>query len=448
MKIFLWFWLATALIVGVAILVNWSTQSEPLARQSRRFFGNVVRLNSQTAAQIYENEGLDGLRSYLDRQATRRRINSIGFFDSRRNLIAGNLKIEEASELFDKAMQTNRPEFVRFPDKTFAAKKVILEGGGEYMYILELKRFQSPPFFTLRLLLPILAGIFTAGLVCYALAQYLSSPIAKLRAATRNFAEGNLETRVASEVGARRDELAGLAKDFDNMAERIGSLITSEKRLTQDISHELRSPLARMNVAIELAKAKSNSETIPLLERLETESERLNDLISQILTLSRLETGSDSFERMQINLARIVEKVVSDANFEARASNKAVNFAKPNRVTVFGNEHLLRRAIENVLRNAVRYTKADTEVDVAIENVGKNAVITIRDHGEGVPETDLEKLFSPFYRVEEARDRRSGGIGLGLAIAESAVKSHDGRINAKNIDGGLLVTITLPILDI
>ena len=321
-----------------------------------------------------------------------------------------------------------------------------LSGGEEYMYVIELKRFQPPPFFTFQLLFPILAGIFTAGLVCYALAQYLSSPITKLRTATQKLADGDFETRVASEVGARRDELAYLAKDFDEMAERIDSLITSEKRLTQDISHELRSPLARMNVALELAKSKSNLETLPLIERLEIESERLNDLISQLLTLSKLETGSQTFDKMQINLTNLVEKVVSDTDFEARAHDKTVGFVSADQIKGFGNENLIRRAIENVLRNAVYYTKEKTAVEVSIKEEDGNAVIGIRDHGDGVPPADMEKLFSPFYRVEEARDRKSGGTGLGLAIAESAVKNHEGTIDAKNVENGLLVTIKLPIL--
>lgn len=445
LKIFLWFWLAMALIVGAITLVNWSTRSEPLARQWQVFVGEAITLNSQTAVQIYENEGLDGLEEYFDRQKNFRRINSIGLFDKDRNLVAGDLNIAQVNDLFDKALKTNLPQFKRFPDKTYGAIKVILGDDQVYLYVIELARFQPPTFFTVRIILQILAVVIIGGLFCYFLAGYLTSPIIKLRSATQKLAEGDFEIRVAEKVGNRRDELAHLAKDFDEMAERIENLINSEKRLTQDISHELRSPLARMNVALELARAKTNPETINLLQRIETESGRLNELIGQLLTLSKLETGSQSFEKHEINLTKLVEQITSDANFEARADNKTVQVKQKIEAKVLGNEQLLRSAIENVVRNAVRYTNDETTVDISIESIEKNALISIKDCGDGVPEEDLEKLFKPFYRVQEARDRKSGGTGLGLAIAERAVSNHNGMIKAENTEQGLLVKIILPM---
>ncbi|MEZ5344570.1 MAG: ATP-binding protein [Pyrinomonadaceae bacterium] len=447
LKIFLWFWLAMALIVGALVIVNWSTSSEPLTRQWQSFVGESINLNSATAVQIYENEGIEGLQEYFFRQKSKRRINSIGFFDKDRKLIAGDLDYVNIQNLFDRATNTDNPEFLEFPDKIIGAKKVVLENGETYFYVIELKRYSPPPFFTPRLFLQGLVVLLMTGLVCYALARYLAAPISKLREATQKFASGNLEARVGNRSGKRGDELAQLANDFDEMAERIESLITSEKRLTQDISHELRSPLARMNVALEIAKAKANPETTTLIERLEKESDRLNDLISQLLTLSKLETGSASFEKHEINLSKLVEQIVSDADFEANASDRRVEIKQIDQAKVFGNEQLLRSAVENVLRNAVRYTREESAVEVAIVNSNGHTNVSIRDFGEGVPEADLEKMFRPFYRVQEARDRKSGGIGLGLAIAERAVSSHSGSISAKNMKGeGLLINITLPVL--
>jgi two-component system sensor histidine kinase CpxA len=280
-------------------------------------------------------------------------------------------------------------------------------------------------------------------LLCYALASYLSSPIVKLRQATRKFAEGDLHTRLDIK---RRDELGDLAREFDEMAERIETLVASEKRLTQDISHELRSPLARLNVALELARSRANPETSGFIERIETESYRLNEMISRLLVLSKLENRSENFEKREINLTRLFEQIVTDADFEAQANEKSVKIMQKDAVKVTGNENLLRSAIENVLRNAVRYTKEETAVEVSIVKQNKRAVVSVRDYGAGVPEEELEKLFRPFYRVHAARERKTGGIGLGLAIAERAVHAHQGTIKARNTEEGLAVEISLPIV--
>lgn len=282
LKIFLWFWLAIALIVASVWVVNWSTQSEPLMRQWQIFVGEAVTMNSQTAMQIYENEGRKGLEIYLNRLAGSERISGIGFFDQGGNQIAGTDVSIEGKELLQTALQSENVEFSRLPEQTLAAKKLPDNKGINYVFLIQFKR---PPQITLlnelkNRYLQILVIILTAGLVCYGLARYLSSPIGKIRNATKKFAEGDFQTRVGAEVGNRRDELASLARDFDEMAERIENLLNSQKRLTQDISHELRSPLARLNVALEIAKQKSETQaTAPILERIETESNRLNEMI-------------------------------------------------------------------------------------------------------------------------------------------------------------------------
>lgn len=446
LKIFLWFWLAIALVVAVLTVVNWSTQSEPLVRQWQTFVGEIVASNSATAAQIYENEGQPGLQEYLGRVTNAERVNAVGLFDANRRRIAGNDISAEAAALIDQALQSDTTEFIRLPEQTIAAKKLRLKDGADYVYVIQLKRPPQTAFLTelINRIPQILAVILTAGLFCYGLASYMSSPIVKLRRATQKLADGDLQTRVASQIGTRHDETARLAKDFDEMAERIETLVSSEKRLTQDISHELRSPLARMNVALELARVKANAETKPLLERLETESHRLNEMISRLLILSKLETRSENFEKRELNLTKIVEQIAADADFEAQAKGKSVVILHQDAVKVFGNENLLRSAVENVLRNAVKYSKDETNIEISLKNGGKNAEIIVRDYGAGVPENEIVNLFRPFYRVHTARDRKTGGIGLGLAIAERAVNAHHGTISAKNLDDGLAVQINLP----
>ncbi len=449
LKIFLWFWLAIALVVAALTIVNWSTQSEPLVRQWQTFVGEIVTSNSATAAQIYENEGQQGLEIYLKRVGGSERVSNVGFYDKEGRRIAGSEMSNEAQNLFRVALESDNIEFIRMPEQTIGAKKIRLKDGNNYVYIVHFKRPPQTPFLTelKNRTLQILTVIFTAGLVCYALARYLSSPIGKLRRATQKLAEGDLQTRVVPEIGKRHDEVAELARDFDEMAERIETLVTSEKRLTQDISHELRSPLARMNVALELARVKANVETKPLLERIENESYRLNEMISRLLMLSKLETRSENFEKREVNLTKIVEQVAADADFEAQANNKSVKVLQKDAVKVFGNENLLRSAIENVLRNAVKYSKDETKIEVSLKRNGKNAEIVVRDYGAGVPENEIANLFRPFYRVHTARDRKTGGIGLGLAIAERAVNAHDGKIAAKNMENGLAVQISLPYLN-
>lgn len=445
LKIFLWFWLSTALVVGALFFVNWSMQSEPLTRQWQTYIVESVTINSQTAEQIYKNGGKPGLDEFINRIAGAERVISVGIFDRNKNRISGNEPTEEAVELLDRSYDNGNTEFKRMPDQTIGAKKIRL-GDADYLFVVQYRRPPQTPFLTeaKNRFLQILAVIFTAGLGCYALALYLSSPISKLRAATKKLANGDLQTRVAVLVGNRHDELAALARDFDEMAERIESLINSQKRLTRDVSHELRSPLARLNVALELAKAKSNGgEDNKFLDRIERESKQLNDMISQILTLSKLESQSETIEKRDINIGKLVEKIVADADFEAQSQNKKVEITQNSDARIFGSENLLSSAVENVLRNAVRYTR--DKVEISVNGGERETVIKIRDHGSGVPNEELAKLFKPFHRVAEARERKSGGVGLGLAIAEQAVHAHKGKISAQNADGGgLIVEIKLP----
>jgi two-component system sensor histidine kinase CpxA len=290
----------------------------------------------------------------------------------------------------------------------------------------------------------------TASVFCYLLARYLSAPVVKLRAATQQLAAGDLSARVGAARNRRRDELADLGRDFDVMAERIESLMASQKRLLHDISHELRSPLARLKIALELARASDGPEAEWALERIEREADRLNDLIGQLLTLARLDSDSEKTDNDSVNLKRLVEEIALDADFEARNYNRSVEVVASQDCSITGNEQLLRSAVENVVRNAVSYTAEGTAVEVALRrrdtHEGAKAVITVLDKGRGVPQAVLANIFRPFYRVGDARDRQSGGIGLGLSISHRAVQAHGGTVTASNApSGGLLVEIQLPI---
>jgi two-component system, OmpR family, sensor histidine kinase CpxA len=281
--------------------------------------------------------------------------------------------------------------------------------------------------------------------VCYLLALYLTSPVKKLKSVVQQFAEGNLEVRMSPQLGNRRDELADLGREFDRMAERIAALISSQNRLLADISHELRSPLARLTVALELARKNTNSKGVAALDRIEMESERVNKLVGQLLALTRLESGAERVPPETVALDELVQQVIDDANYEALPQQKEVKALQLDPSRMRGSVELLRSGIENVVRNAIRYTMEGSAVEVSLTTRLDSALITVRDHGPGVPESELEHIFEPFYRIGEARERSSGGVGLGLSIAERTVKLHGGSIRAANAPDGLLVTIELPL---
>jgi two-component system sensor histidine kinase CpxA len=304
----------------------------------------------------------------------------------------------------------------------------------------------NPRFRTLNLLIIFI----TAGGVCYWLARYIAGPISKLGAAARNLADGDLKVRVAAVLGRRRDEIAELGRDFDLMAERLEALIGSQKRLLRDISHEFRSPLARLTVALEIARRAEGDEAGKALDRIGLEAERLNTLIGKLLMLARLESGVKDMEKEVVSMADLIAELAADADFEARGRNCRVKMILAENCFVVGNREIVRSAVENVLRNAVRHTAEGSAVTICLralpnEANGSQAVIEVMDKGAGVPEACLAHLFSPFYRVGDARDRQQGGTGLGLAITDRAVKLCGGRVWANNApEGGFVVTMVFP----
>lgn len=298
--------------------------------------------------------------------------------------------------------------------------------------------------------------VLTMGALCYVLARYLTEPALKLRRATRQFAAGDFAVRVGPQMGARRDELADLGRDFDQMAERIEGLLLAQRQLLGDISHELRSPLTRLSLALELATQSADPPTRALLARIEGEAGEMNRLIGGLLTLARLENGANSAQQTSreaayIDLAHLAEHVVANADFEAQNRGGEVQITHLDDAQIVGNGELLHSALENVVRNAILHSPNAPRVEVSlrVETRGATRVaqIRVRDHGPGVPEAALEQLFRPFFRVDEARNRESGGTGLGLSIAQRAARFHGGDVRAQNaVGGGLEVEISLPLV--
>ena len=297
----------------------------------------------------------------------------------------------------------------------------------------------------LTLLIPLLAGVIS-GLICAGLARHITSPVVELRRGADAIARGTLTARVPASLRNRRDEIGQLGRDFDLMAERLESLVGSHKRLLGDVSHELRSPLSRLLVALGLARKASAAEMPELLDRIALEGQRLDNLIGQLLALSRIESGSEAAGTSPIDVTALVLDVVSDADFEARSQARQVVVTSSEDCMVAGSEELLRRAIENVVRNGVRHTAEGTAVEVSIRRERDRALVRIRDHGPGVPESMLPEMFLPFRRVQTGTQVTHNGAGLGLAIAHRAVSASGGMIDAKNDSGGgLVVVIGLPL---
>jgi len=233
------------------------------------------------------------------------------------------------------------------------------------------------------------------------------------------------------------------------MAERLENVMNAQSRLLNDISHELRSPLARLNVALGLARQRAGEPAQPALERIDLEADRLNEMIGRLLTIARLESGA-AMEKVPIHLADLIGQIAADADYEAQSRNSHVESSIEDDCVVLGDLALLHSAIENVVRNAMRYTTEGTEVQVRLRcdpnPEGRQAVVEVSDSGPGVPEEALDKLFRPFYRIDDARGRQTGGVGLGLSITERAVRLHGGTVRAANRDeGGLQIEIRLPM---
>ena len=283
--------------------------------------------------------------------------------------------------------------------------------------------------------------IGATGVLCWGAAVWLVSPIRNLTAAVERFGRGDLSARWHTQ---RRDEIGYLARAFNDTAERLQRLLTSERRLLADISHELRSPLARLKFAVRLAR--TSSDKALALDRIERDVDRITSMVSELVEITRAEGDPEARKFEIVNLEQVVNDIVSEERLDAEVRECRLQVSGRLERATWGDPELLRRAVANVLRNAIRYSPARSAVEVTLAEDADSATIEIRDHGPGVPEELLSQIFKPFFRVEDARDANSGGVGLGLSIAMRAVQLHQGTIRGENANPGLRVKITLPSL--
>jgi signal transduction histidine kinase len=448
-KILLWFWVSLVL-VGLAVHVAIITTEMPIEVRLQRFSDQALVGYVRSAAELLDRDGPAAVAAFFGQLERTMRIRALMLGEDGRE-VSGRTVPPEAAALVARARAASETEVKAEGHMIWKARQVTTPGGRHYVMLVGaptqlLRLLQDAPS---AQLLRLLAVLLTAGVVCYGLARYVARPLGTLREATRQVAAGNLSARVGPAMGRRADEFADLGRDFDRMAERIEGLMTSERRLLRDISHELRSPLSRLNVALGLARQRAGEEQAAL-DRIEREAERLNFLIGQLLTLARLESGAREPEREPVDLTRVVQEVAEDADFEARSRDRSVRVTESCDAVLLGAAELLRSAVENVVRNAVRHTREHTVVEVAMRPDGDDRSprvrVSVRDHGSGVPERALADIFHPFYRIGDARERETGGAGLGLTIVDRTVRLHGGTVRAANAPGGgLVVEMSLPV---
>lgn len=446
--IFIWF-LASVVVVGIVSTLGAFWSRRPIMLAAWTYYGSdLVHYMAQMAARALDSGGVPAL------EAAEKRIDPEGdlrffVFDSRLREISGGLRPNAVRNLAARLRPQDDAQFAMFAGGLAGGSVVRARDGGSYRVIVWFpsRRVPNVPFNAWGWAGRLGAIVFVAGLLCSWLAWRLSWPLARLRQAAREFAAGDLKARAGvSGLPSHLPEYRELARDFDDMAGRIETLVDSQRQLLRDVSHELRTPLTRLNLAVNNARHAAGAAVEASLDRIEQESERLNTLIERIIRLSRFEAFAAPPKREMIEFADFIESIVSDADFEATARQRRVSIVHAETCRVAGDRELLREAIENLVRNAIRYTPEGTAVTVdAWRPNPAEYRISVRDCGPGVPKEHLEAIFEPFYRAPQPAGAAAPGFGVGLAIARRAVSLHQGSITARNLaEGGFEVTIHLP----
>ncbi|MCD6679669.1 MAG: ATP-binding protein [Burkholderiaceae bacterium] len=435
-KFFLAFWLA--LIVAIVLVAALVSLHQQRAREdaSSLAAGPRAELALRSATATLEHGGVEALRDWL-RDDENRRLGS-GVYAVDRNgadLLGRPVPSEALASARERLQQHDRrSQRIARQDETSGLLLFVAPSEGPRR-----PRRGAPPLAAL-----VAVGLLASLAFSALLAWYLTKPIRHLRSGFASLAGGALDTRVAARIGARNDELADLGRDFDRMAAQLQQLVGAQRRLLHDVSHELRSPLARLRAAMDIARQEP-SRREAMLERIERESVRIDDLVGELLTLARLDAGAPHGDAERADVAELLESVVDDARFEARGAGRDVHYEER-----LGRRHanvradLLHRAFENVIRNALKFAPPGSRIDVRAESDDAGPLrVSVADRGPGIADEEREAIFEPFHRGSAGGATQ--GYGLGLAIARRAIELHGGRIEATPREGGgLVVTIELP----
>jgi two-component system sensor histidine kinase CpxA len=453
-RVFLSFWAAIVLIAAASVAVT------TLNFKAKDNDPSVV---TKQAADVLDHGGLPALRNWLSERNKRVRGQRTLIFDSNGREITGQRPPKPGPNFKPWLDHGGPPDFdprggpgfgpmpgMRdFPPPPGRSRVLRASDGTMYRVVFDPPPRRgpfSPPFsWPARGVLLALA-IAISGLVSYLLARSIASPLQDLQGAARSLSTGNLAARSNANVARRKDEIGTLAREFDSMAERLSDLISARQQLLRDISHELRSPLARLQMALQLLRQDASSADSQL-DRIERESERLEMLIDQVLEYARLERDPATLKVEEVDLTELVRQIVHDAMFESQSAPERLQFTHADSVLLQADPNLLHAVIDNVVRNAMIHGGETSKIELSVSETPNDVTLTVRDHGSGVPESELQRIFEPFYRVVDSisQKARNEGSGIGLAIAARAMALHGGRITAQNaFDGGLLVTMWFP----
>jgi len=440
---FLWFCVANTILIATIVIGYRLSNPEQLPFTWPRIGKGAIVSAGRSAAEAYEHGGQANLGTYLETLEQDTGLRSSLYDSAHRDLG----RVARGPEPPLDAWKQPQSALVLDVSGSLGTVRIVTTVDNSYVFVAQIPRRESSGFWS-RIF--VAAFLVTVALVCYLLAQNITLPIVRLRALTSEFSRGNFSARVTlGRILERKDEIGGLARDFTVMASRIETLMNAQQRLVGDVSHELRSPITRLRLALGLLRRKKGLDPGMSLARMEREVERLDLLIGQLLTLSRLESLNEPPRMETLDLAALVREVSADADFEATSMDRNVQLLECIECRVSGVPDLIRSAIENVVRNALKYTGPNTPVTIRLIRCdgGRTATTVVEDEGPGVPSEMLDHIFEPFYRVDEARNRQTGGAGLGLAIAHRIIRLHGGSIDAANREpSGLDVRIRLPIV--
>ena len=449
-SVFLCFWLAALLIVfsSVWLSKNFGSESKykPLDTQQQK---DLVTLTDQLQNQVDKRNGQVAFKKILKQVSRRNHFGFILIDPTTREIVHSVTRFKRVSSgVFDDFDLQSSPLMLEVAGITFVGPGLLTVNQTDYMLFLVKPRLggslggirhEHPMLFiTFMVLLSVV--------LCYLFVRGLLKPITQLRDASKRMAKGEMGVRVGN-ASKRLDEIGQLGRDFNYMSEQVESLLNSQKRLLADISHELRSPLTRLQLSIGIALQQNEPDMsgnmLAALERIEKEAQQIDDMIAQVLLLSRLDNQQPIQNLQFVSLEQIMTPIIADAQFEAEQKDKKLDYQADENISLHANSQLLSRGIENIIRNAIHYSNHLIQVSVSAKD--KHIVWVIEDDGNGIDESQLHRIFEAFYRESIARDRNNGGVGLGLAIAQHAINKHQGFIQAMNKkQGGLFVKVSIP----
>jgi len=450
-KIFSWFWVTALVIIGIIFVGRRVMDLRPI--DSSSMYTSVASMVAAEAAHAYESGGTVGFAGFANKLVGNHKSQVFLLDEFNRDVLSRAISRDTLRLASQAGKDQLVTEYIPLFERIAAYKFVSSSGRPYTLVIYEHSLGLNLTGALLSAGIPFLLGLLlVVTVLCFWLAYHIATPIHSIQSAARRLAQGDLSARVPHAVSLRRDELAALAIDFDSMVERIETLIRTQRDLLTSVSHELRSPLARLNVSLALMRKHTRQDAVDICERMERDIARIDALIEQLLTLSRLEAGLSLGERENVNFTLLVQEVVADGNFEAQSLGKSVSLESSSNVVLETADSLaLRSACENIVRNAIHFTRPGTEVNVALgvddDASSRHVFLTVRDQGPGVPKDALQNIFSPFFRIN-GPGRRKEGNGLGLAIALEAIRLHHGSITASNLNPeGLEISVRLPVSD-